>query len=146
MADAKTFVALALGILNGKVKIDENEGLQDWKPGETPQWMKQYEASTTMWVGIAAAFVFTTLLAFVLITGSILAVSLLDEKNGEGWPTGEAQIVYFDEWVETSCDDDGCSDTQYAEANFELHCIEGRMVDEWVCGGNETENTTKTRA
>ncbi len=142
MADAKTFLALALGILNGKVEIDENDRLQDWNSGEHPQWMKQYEAKATMWAGIAAAFAFTFILAFVLITGSILAMSLLDEKDGEAWPTGEAQIVYFEEWVETSCGDDGCSDTQYAEAKFELHCIEDRMVDSWVCGGNATANTT----
>lgn len=143
IADAKTFLALALGILNGKVKIGENDELQDWISSERPRWMKQYEANATMWAGIAAAFAFTTILAFVLITGSILAMSLLDEMEGDTWPTGEAQIVYFEEWVETSCGDDGCSDTQYAEANFELHCIEDGMVtSQWVCGGNETANTT----
>ena len=141
-ADARAFLALALGILNGKVNIDENGELQDWVSGQRPQWMKQYEAKSMMWANIGAAFVFTLMLAFVVISGSILAVSLLDQKSGEDWPTGEAQIVYFEEWVETSCGDDGCSDTQYAEAKFELHCIEDRMVDSWVCGGNATANTT----
>lgn len=143
-SDAKTILALALGILNGNIEVDQNGDLKEWEAGVSPQWMKEYEAGATMWAGIGAASVFTLLTIFTLISGTILAVSLLDEMEGEDWPTGEAQIAYFDEWVETSCDGEGgCSDTQYAEATFLLYCT-GQGVEEgpWTCGGNETANTT----
>ena len=142
-SDAKTILALALGILNGNIEVDQNGNLNGWEPGYNPQWMKEYEAGATMWAGIGAASVFTLLTIFVLVSGTILAMSMLDEKEGEDWPTGEAQIVYFDEWVETSCDGEGgCSDTQYAEATFRMHCTQSAEALLWTCGGNATTDTT----
>ncbi len=139
-ADAKTFLALALGILNGKINIDKNGDLEGWISGDHPQWMKQYEASATKWANRAAASAFTVLMIGVLVSGSILTVSLLGQLDGENWPTGEAEVVVFEEWVETSCGDEGCSDTQYAFATFRLHCVLYGV--EWKCDGNATANTT----
>ena len=143
-ADAKTFLALALGILNGKIDIDKNGELEGWISGDHPQWMKQYEAAATKWANIAAASAFTILMIVVLVSGSILTVSVLGQLEGQDWPTGEAEVIEFEEWVETSCDEDGCSDTQYAYATFMLHCFSfsGDQGVEWKCSGNETENTT----
>nr|ADD96316.1 hypothetical protein [uncultured organism MedDCM-OCT-S08-C256] len=71
---------------------------------------------------------------------------MIHESGRKDWPTGEAQIIEFEEWIETECGDEGCSDTQYAKATFELHCLspyspESAMNREYVCGGEATEDT-----
>lgn len=143
--DAQTFLDLALGILNEEIPIDREIQYGGWMQDANPQWMEEYEESAGMWANIAAAVGFTFVLVFFMVATTLVSIALIHESERQDWPTGEAQVVEFEEWVETSCGDDGCSDTQYAKATFQLHCLspssEGAVSSEYVCGGDETENT-----
>ena len=142
--DAKQFLELALDILNDDEGAVENQVLTGWASERDPQWTEDFENGATIWGNIAAALAFTVVLIFGIVSGMIVSVALFSEYSAQDWPTGEAQIVEFEEWVETSCSDDGgCSDTQYAKAVFELHCthvvVDGGP-DDYVCGGSPHEN------
>jgi hypothetical protein len=142
--DAKQFLELALDILNDDEGAIENQVLTGWASERDPQWTEDFENGATIWGNIAAALAFTVVLIFGIVSGMIVSVALFSEYSAQDWPTGEAQIVEFEEWVETSCSDDGgCSDTQYAMAVFELHCthvvVDGGP-DDYVCGGSPHEN------
>ena len=142
--DAKQFLELALDILNDDEGVIENQVLTGWASERDPQWTEDFENGATIWGNIAAALAFTVVLIFGIVSGMIVSVALFSEYSAQDWPTGEAQIVEFEEWVETSCSDDGgCSDTQYAMAVFELHCthvvVDGGP-DDYVCGGSPHEN------
>lgn len=144
--DAQKILNLALDILNEKISIDKNIQLRGWMQDTDPQWTEEYEQSAGMWANIAAAAGFTLVLVFFIVATTIFSVSLIHESGRKDWPTGEAQIIEFEEWIETECGDEGCSDTQYAKATFELHCLspyspESAMNTEYVCGGEATEDT-----
>lgn len=137
--DARQFLELALDILNDHEGRIENQSPGSWAATD-PQWMKEYEKGAVMWANMAAAVGFTVVLIFGVVSGLLVSVALSGEWSGRDWPTAEAQIIEFDEWIETSCGDDGCSDTQYARASFELHCTFDVEADEFVCGGIPHEN------
>lgn len=142
--DAREFLDLALDILNDDNGAIENQVLTGWASERDPQWTEDFENGATIWGNIAAALAFTVVLIFGIVSGMIVSVALFSEYSAQDWPTGEAQIVEFEEWIETSCSDDGgCSDTQYASAVFELHCthvvVDGGP-DDYVCGGSPHEN------
>ena len=147
--DAQKILNLALDILNEKISIDKKIQLGGWMQDTDPQWTEEYEQSAGMWSNIAAAAGFAVVFVFFFITVTLVSVSLVHESARQDWPTGEAQVVEFDEWVETSCDENSCSDTQYAEAVIELHCIppssEISVSSEYVCGSYETADTVMFR-
>ena len=144
--DAQKFLDLALGILNEEIPIDEEIQFGGWMQDANPQWDEEYEKSAGMWANIFAASGFTLILIFFIVAATMFSVSLTHESGRQDWPTGTAQIIEFKEWIETECGDDGCSDTQYAKATFELHCLTpyspGKtFAPEYVCGGEATEDT-----
>ena len=144
--DAQKILNLALDILNEKISIDKKIQLGGWMQDTDPQWTEEYERSAGMWANIAAASGFTLVLIFFIVATIMFSVSLMHESGRQDWPTGEAQIIEFEEWIETECGDDGCSDTQYARATFELHCLTPyspakTFGPEYVCGGEATEDT-----
>ena len=144
--DAQKFLDLALGILNEEIPVDEEIQFGGWMQDTNPQWTEEYEQSAGMWANIATAGSFTLTLIFFIVATTMFSVSLINESGRQDWPTGEAQIIEFEEWIETECGDDGCSDTQYARATFELHCLTPyspakTFGPEYVCGGEATEDT-----
>lgn len=144
--DAQKFLDLALGILNEEIPIDEEIQFGGWMQDTDPQWTEEYEQSAGMWANVFVASGFTLVLIFFIVATALFSLSVIDESARQDWPTGEAQIIEFEEWIETECGDDGCSDTQYARATFELHCLtpyspESAMNPAYVCGGEATEDT-----
>ena len=143
--DARQFLELALDILNDDEGSIENQNNGSWASKRDPQWTEDFENGSDIWGNIAAALAFTVVLIFGIVSSMIVSVALFNEYSAQDWPTGEAQIIEFEEWEETSCNDEGggCTDTQYAKAIFELHCtlvVSDGGPNQYVCGGFPDEN------